>query len=180
MSTFNSSQTSGNKTIVEIQTKYRNMKCASKKDLSTSAKEIKKTGGGSAQISLSNNFNFSAAQIVGIPNRFDSDSVATSKSISIESEEDNDDDVRSTPTTSFSTPKPVTYSNKKMRLSSVKHDLIDLKTEGMKLDIENKKLENESKKLDIENKKLDIECKKLLIKKVEAEIATISGNIEPK
>lgn len=59
--------------MAEIQRKYTNMKYIMKKEMTENAKEVKKTGGGSAFVNLSNDFAFSPKQIIGVPNMFDSD-----------------------------------------------------------------------------------------------------------
>lgn len=78
---YNGSQTGGEKSLQELQTKHKNLKYNGKKELSQNAREIELTGGGSARIDLSNEFDFSNEQIVGLPNEFDSDSVGHSSNM---------------------------------------------------------------------------------------------------
>jgi hypothetical protein len=84
---YNASATGGNKTLIEIQTKMKNLKSNCKKTLINNAKEMTKTGGGSASIQTNNDFNFSKKQISGLSNAFDSDSVDISDVTLIESNE---------------------------------------------------------------------------------------------
>jgi hypothetical protein len=63
------------KDLKALEVKYKNMKAAAKKNLAKNAMEMKKTGGGTAQIELGNSFNISETQIDGLQNKFDSDFV---------------------------------------------------------------------------------------------------------
>lgn len=73
LAAFNGSQTGGIKSLVELQTKYRNMKLLAKKELSNNAKEIKATGGGQAKLNHENDFGFVKSQISGLANKYDDD-----------------------------------------------------------------------------------------------------------
>lgn len=57
----------------ELQIKYKNEKSLAKKRLSCNAKEIRKTGGGSANLSAAEDFVFSQEHLGGIYNRFGED-----------------------------------------------------------------------------------------------------------
>jgi hypothetical protein len=70
---YNSSQTDGEKSLIELKTKYKNAKADAKKTLSKNAKEMKMTGGGTAELLTENPFNFSGQQIEGLKNPYDSD-----------------------------------------------------------------------------------------------------------
>lgn len=143
--TFNSSQTGGVKTLQEIQKKYQNMKCIAKKEIAASALEIKKTGGGTASViteSVSSVYDFSATQIEGHQNIFDSDYVDVQSTSAAPPILVGDDDNTNSSFNFDAKDYPVTpnYSSKKMKMSGLKLDLVSLKEEGMKLDNEGKKL----------------------------------------
>lgn len=57
----------------ELQTKYKNGKIAAKRELSGNAREMRKTGGGTATIVSADNFGLSVTQVSVMPSRFDSD-----------------------------------------------------------------------------------------------------------
>jgi len=148
---YNSSQTGGNKTLIEIQAKYRNMKTLMKKELSLNVKEIKKTGGGSADINISNDFGFSQEQITGLTNQFDSDW------------------------------EKMRLSSVKFDLVALKEEGIKLDIENKNLINEELKLKIQQMKevhdIDIENKKLINEQLKLKVAKLKSEVDQIKSAV---
>lgn len=169
LAAFNSSQTGGEKSLAEIQKKYQNMKTLAKKEIAGNSLEMKKTGGGKATITISDDtsiFDFNAKQIEGFQNQFDSDYVNLSSAadnVTLVSDSEPYDDSNFGFVDEAAAVIPITskFSSKKERLSVKKSDLVSLKEEGMKLDIEGKTLFIESMKLEVANKKLDHELKQL-------------------
>lgn len=157
---FNSSQTSGVKTIEQLKKKHKNLKTAAKRTLSNNAKEIKKTGGGQANLEvLDEDFGLSSEQIVGLDNQFDSDAnnfpkdlENTSKDEIVDKEEE---DLIAASVGAVLTPK-TPYKSKKKTLQVARNWLLELKEEGIKLDNELKKLQLEKVKLEIEELQLKV------------------------
>lgn len=121
---------------------------------------IKLTGGGTASLKMTNDFDFSDKQITGLDNPFDNDAM----SVGAESTDMFEEVFVQGDNVKLERP-PITsskYSNKRMKMSATKNDLMDLKAESLQLDID--------------NKKLDIEYKKLLIKKTELEVIKLMEN----
>lgn len=151
----------------EIQTKLKNLKASAKTSLLNNAREMSKTGGGSASLVPNNEFNFSQKQISGLSNPFDSDTVnigdipliesgGDAKLGEVDSEDEKDKkEVLSTPTVKvpefslfklcfeffFSGQSQLPrYNNSKMKLSAAKNNLIELKEQQLRLDNKYKKL----------------------------------------
>jgi hypothetical protein len=157
------------------------MKQSAKKILSNNAKEMKRTGGGSAKIMVQDGgFEFSQVQVSGHSNEFDDDHVAdyteveyldpTQQNQSFVTEHDSmvsvADNLMETDETNLPGPVSETpkYMSKKMKLSSGQSNMIELKTISLNLDIELKQLDIEQKtknmKHDIEIKQLDLMIKR--------------------
>lgn len=139
------------------------MKQTTKRNLSNNAKEIRKTGGGSALLAETDDFGYSPQQIVGLDNVFDSDSRFQPNSqeektseISEETEHSTNDEIPDEEVTliastvgSLKSP----YKSKKKSLRTAKDNLIELKETGMILDNEIKELQKEKLKIEIERMK---------------------------
>jgi Myb/SANT-like DNA-binding domain len=185
---FNAAQTGGLKTVTELHTKYKNLKAATKTSLSHNAKEMKMTGGGSADIKNESVFNFSETQISGLNNKFDDD-VYEQENITIGikelhdgldnnvfSDEDNDSKSKSiVQKTKYITPK-----NKRIRMFDNKEAMVDAKTEGIHLDNKLKTLEIEQKQeiheLEVQERKLRIQAMKVQIMQQEQQLIIVEEN----
>lgn len=178
---YNCAQTTGTKTFLEIQTKYKNLRAQSKKNLPQNAKEIRNTRGSAASKSL----NFS--EITGLNSRFDDDDYAPDDSEYVPdyTEEDFFEEAQEMKTvveepdlSQFVAPKP-----KKKRLSVVRDALVEAKVEGIKLDNEMKALEIKFKtelyRLELEERSLKNETLKLQILAQEKKLGISEDSSDP-
>jgi hypothetical protein len=170
---FNSLQSGGIKTAMEITTKYKNLQQSRRKERNTEILETKpsklKNPKRREWTTVTDNkrshsptdieticfddFGLSEKRTSVLENSFDDDFASETSSDPIEMHVDEPDHYI----------KNEIKTNKKIKMSPIRENLIDIKTEGLQLD-------NDLKRLDIEHRKLDIEYKKLLIRKVQKEL----------
>lgn len=166
---FNAGQTGGPKTVNQLKVKYKNLKAETKKQLASNSKEMMKTGGGSASIDLSNDFEFSEKQISGLVNPFDSDNIEIEDFADNSIAESQPEHVPESP----SEMKSKIFVPKKKRMALKQNDLVTIKEEGMKLD-------NQLKREMIRKTGLENDLLELQKKKVRLEITKLETNTEPK